>query len=124
MSQADPPFAVPPDIVLDLPPPLSVNRTRKIDWKAYPKVKEWIRQADFMFLTQKRSIPPVITGRYEIILTLSDNVLIDIDNTPKLVIDTVRRFRLVPDDNPNYLRKLTIELGNVAGCRVTIRPIA
>ena len=120
---SNPPFAVPADIVLDLPTPLSVNRTRRIDWKSYPKVKAWIREADGMFLMQKRKLAPAIKGRYEIIITLRDGSQTDADNTPKLVIDTVRRFRLVTDDNPTFMRKVTIEFGAVEGCRVTVRPV-
>lgn len=112
------------DIVLDLPAPLSVNRTRRIDWKSYPKVKAWIRQADAHFLMQKRKLAPAIKGRYEIIITLRDGSAIDADNTAKLLIDTVRRFNLVSDDNPTFMRKVTLEFGEVEGCRVTVRPLA
>ena len=112
------------DIVLDLPAPLSVNRTRRIDWKTYPKVKAWIRQADAHFLLQKRTLPPAIKGRYEIIITLRDGSAIDADNTPKLLIDTIRRFNLVSNDDPKHMRRVTIEFGDVEGCRVTIRPVS
>ena len=121
---SNPPFAVPADIVLDLPAPLSVNRTRRIDWKSYPKVKAWIREADGLFLMQKRKLAPAIKGRYEIIITLRDGSAIDADNTTKLLIDTVRRFNLVTNDDPKHMRKVTIEFGAVDGCRVTVRPIA
>lgn len=120
---SNPPFAVPADIVLELPRPLSVNRTRRIDWENYKHVKAWIREADGLFLMQKRKLAPAIKGRYEIIITLRDGSQTDADNTPKLVIDTVRRFRLVTDDNPTFMRKVTIEFGAVEGCRVTVRPV-
>lgn len=121
---ADRPFGVPPDIVLDLPAPLSVNRTRKIDWKAYRKVKAWQADADVLFLAQKRKLPPPIAGRYELLLTLRDGSRIDADNTAKIVIDAVRRFKLVADDSPKHMRRLTIQFGEVGGCRVTVRPMA
>ena len=120
----DLPFAPPLDIVLDLPEPLSVNRTRKIDWRNYKHVEAWQRQADANFLMQKRKLAPRIAGRYEIIITLRDGSTIDADNTPKLLIDTIRRFNLVNDDNPTFMRKVTIEFGDVEGCRVTVRPMA
>jgi hypothetical protein len=120
---ADPPFAAPPDIVLELPAPLSVNRTRRIDWASYPKVKAWMLRADAMFLMQKRKLAKPIAGRYELIITLRDGSRIDADNTAKLCIDTVRRLALVEDDDPKHLRRLTVEFGKVAGCRVTIRPM-
>ena len=120
---SNPPFAVPADIVLELPRPLSVNRTRRIDWENYKHVKAWIREADGLFLMQKRKLAPAIKGRYEIIITLRDGSQTDADNTPKLVIDTVRRFRHVTDDNQTFMRKVTIEFGAVEGCRVTVRPV-
>ena len=120
---SNPPFAVPADIVLDLPTPLSVNRTRRIDWKSYPKVKAWIREADGMFLMQKRKLAPSIKGRYEIIITLRDGSAIDADNPVKILIDFVRRVKLVSDDSPAFMRRVTIEFGAVEGCRVTVRPV-
>jgi Holliday junction resolvase RusA-like endonuclease len=119
----DAPFTVPPDIVLDLPSPLSVNRTRKIDWTAYAKTREWVARADAMFLAVKRKLPPPIRGRYEIFITLKEG-RIDADNAVKLLVDTVRRFGLVEDDDPKHLRRLTVEFGPVEGSRVTIRPMA
>jgi hypothetical protein len=122
-SQADPPFAVPPDIVLDLPAPLSVNRTRKVDWSARPKINAWMRDAEGMFYEQKSRIPPPIKGRYEVFITLKQGRL-DADNGIKIIIDTIRLLGLVEDDNPKHLRRLTVEFGSVEGCRVTIRPVA
>jgi hypothetical protein len=109
-----------PDIVINLPSPLSVNRTRRIDWKNYPLVKEWQRQADALFLLQKRSLPPPIQGQYGITITLEDGSRIDADNTVKLLIDTIRRYRLVVDDDPKRMRHVVIEFGDVEGCRITI----
>ena len=111
-------------IVLDLPAPISVNRSRRIDWATYPKVKEWQRQADNFFLVQKRNLPPPITGKYEITLTLKDGSKLDADNAVKLLIDTVRRFKLVTDDSPEFMRRVVIEFGEVKeGCRVTVKPM-
>lgn len=111
-------------ITLNLPAPLSVNRTRKIDWAAHKKTKEWLRQADALFLTQKRAIGRPIAGRFEITITLPLGSKIDADNTLKGVIDCVRRFRLVADDSPAYMRRVVVEFGEApTGCRVTIKPI-
>lgn len=43
IATADRPFGLPADIVLDLPAPLSVNRTRRIDWAAKPHIGRWIK---------------------------------------------------------------------------------
>lgn len=120
---SNPPFAVPADIVLELPTPLSVNRTRRIDWENYKHVKAWLREADGMFLMQKRKLAPAIKGRYEIIITLQDGSAIDADNPVKILIDFVRRVKLVSDDSPAFMRRVTIEFGAVEGCRVTVRPV-
>ena len=121
----DAPFAVPPDIVLSLPAPISVNRTRRIDWNNYPKVKDWMRQADALFLSQKRKLPPAIKGRYEVIITLAEGSRIDADNSVKLLIDSLRRFQLVVNDDPTRMRKVTIQFGKIEeGCQVIVRPIA
>ena len=110
------------DITILCPPPLSVNRTRKIDWCNHKRVKEWLRQADALFLTQKRGLPPPILGRYEIIITLQYGSRLDADNAAKSIIDLVRRFGLVTNDDFEHMRRVTIEFGDVPeGCRVTLR---
>lgn len=110
-------------IVLELPKPLSVNRIRRIDWRAYNRVTAWQAEADAMFLDQKRKLPPPITGPYEITITLRDGSRMDLDNCTKLTIDCCRRFQLVADDSPKYMRKVTIQFGKTDGCRVEIKPV-
>jgi Holliday junction resolvase RusA-like endonuclease len=111
-------------VILDLPAPLSVNRTRRVDWGNYPKVKAWMRQADALFLTQKRKIGPPVSGGFEIVITLPLGSRIDADNTLKGVIDCVRRFRLVTDDSPAYMRRVVVEFGDApTGCRVAVNPL-
>jgi hypothetical protein len=111
-------------IVLDLPAPLSVNDTRRVDWRNYPKVKAWQRQADALFLTQKRKLGPAVAGGFEIVVTLPEGSKIDADNTIKIVIDCVRRFRLIADDSPAYMRRVVVEFGDApTGCRVTVNPL-
>lgn len=90
-------------IVINLPAPPSVNRTRRIDWRNHARTKEWLRQADALFLTQKRTLPPPIAGRFEITVTLRDGLRIDADNTLKAIIDVCRRFNLIADDSPRDL---------------------
>jgi hypothetical protein len=43
-------------VILDLPAPLSVNRTRRIDRRSMPAQREWKRKADALFLLQKRRL--------------------------------------------------------------------
>lgn len=110
-------------ILLDLPAPLSVNRTRRIDWRYKKRVDAWQADADAHFLTQKQKLAGAkIGGRFELTITLPDGSAIDADNAIKGVIDTIRRFGLVPDDAPKFMRRVVIEFGEApAGCRVTIR---
>ncbi len=114
---------MPADIVLDLPAPLSVNRTRRIDWRAKSRVDAWQKDADAHFLLQKRGLPAAISGRFELVITLKEGSRLDADNAIKGVIDAIRRFRLVSDDSPKFMRRVVIEFGEApAGCRVTVRP--
>lgn len=120
------PFGCPPDIVLDLPVPPSVNRTRKVDWRGHSKYVAWRREADKHFLLVKRENKGrEITGQFEAIVTISgEHTSIDLDNGVKALLDYARRLELVPDDSPKYLRKLTVEWGKAQeGCRLTLRPI-
>jgi Holliday junction resolvase RusA-like endonuclease len=111
-------------IILDLPAPISVNETRRINWRAKAKIDAWTRDADAHFLLRKRKCGPAILGQFEITITLPDGSQTDADNAVKGIIDAVRRFRLVPDDNPKFMRRVVIEFGEApTGCRVMIRPL-
>ena len=100
-------------IVLDLPAPLSVNRTRRIDYSSMPAHRQWKRQADSLFLFQKRQCLAggAITGPFEATITISSSCRLDLDNGIKCLIDTAREYGLVPDDSPKFLRKLIVEFG-------------
>lgn len=127
-SMADPPFAVPPDIVLDLPAPPSVNRTRKIDWKGKRQVAAFQNVADAYVLAAKgRANSPLrLTKipRFELTITMSEHhTRIDLDNGLKALIDYLRRIGLIEDDSPKHMRRLVVQWGLAPfGCRVTVRP--
>lgn len=125
----DPPFACPPDIVLDLPVPPSVNRTRKINW-ADRLHSKWIEVADKCVLAAKCKVVGSIRGRkidgpFEAIIQLSaEHTKMDLDNAIKGLIDYARRIELIVDDGPKYMRRLTLEWGEApTGCRLTLRPM-
>src|SRR5262245_5256180 len=91
-SLADAPFHCPPDVVLDLPAPISVNTIRRFDWAASRKLSKWRKEADALVLAAKcRSQNPVRFNkikRFEIWITLSESLVdIDADNAPKHLID-------------------------------------
>jgi Holliday junction resolvase RusA-like endonuclease len=129
-SMADPPFACPPDVVLDLPPPPSVNRTRRVNWAAKREGDAWRNVANAYVLAAKgRAVAPLkLTKikRFELIVTLSEHhTKIDLDNGLKALIDYLRKIELIEDDSYKHMRKLTVQWGLAPmGARVTVRPCA
>jgi Holliday junction resolvase RusA-like endonuclease len=129
-SMADAPFHCPPDVVLDLPAPPSVNRTRKIDWKGKKQLTSWGNVADgFVLAAKGRKINPLQLRkipRFELLITISEHhTKIDLDNGLKALIDYLRRIELIEDDGPKHMRRLTVEWGLAPfGARVTVRPCA
>lgn len=126
-SFPDPPFAVPPDYVLDIPLPPSVNRTRKIDWKNWTKYKKWRETAGFHLVSngQYRKAPRRLQA-YELRITLDWlNCKQDPDNPIKAAIDLLRSLEIITDDSPKFAKRITIEWGTAPdGCRLTLRPVA
>ena len=126
-SYADPPFAAPPDIVLDLPAPPSVNRTRRVDWAATRVVKAWQNVANAYVLAAKgRANSPLKlckVSRFELLIVMSEHhSRIDLDNGLKALIDYLRKIELIEDDSPKHMRRLVVEFGLAPhGCRVTVR---
>lgn len=116
------PFALACDIVLDLPVPPSVNRTRKVNWAAHAKTKAWISAADKTLLAQGWQRGGII-GRVELRVTLSEaHTGLDLDNALKGLIDYLRRIEVIEDDSKKYLRRLTVEWGTAPeGARVVVR---
>lgn len=119
---------IPADIVLDLPPPISVNKMRKIDWTASKRLQAWKRSADNYVLAAKcRSDNPlklVKIPRFELWITLSEAIVeIDADNSLKHLIDYLRRIELIENDAKKNMRGVHVVFGVAPiGCRVTVRP--
>jgi hypothetical protein len=107
-------------IVLDLPKPLSVNRTRRIDWRAKPAIDRWVKSADALVMSRGR-LQKRICGPFEAIITLPIGSALDADNTPKMIIDYARRLELIDNDDPKRMRRLTVEFGEAPeGCRLIL----
>jgi Holliday junction resolvase RusA-like endonuclease len=125
-----PPFVVEPDIILDLPAPPSVNKTRKIDWAASRDVKAWRNVANAYVLHAKmRSVRPLQftkVKRFQLTVVMSEHhTKIDLDNGLKALIDYLRKIELIEDDSYRHMRRLVVEWGHAPmGCRVTVRPCA
>ena len=112
------------DITLNIPPPPSVNRLRRVDWASRAQHRNWCLRADLLISAHGPRPPPVrmITGAYEIIIQVPESSRLDLDNHHKAIIDYLVSREFVPGDAKKYLRKLTIEWGGVqAACRVAIR---
>ena len=126
-SMADAPFHAPPDIVLHLPPPVSVNKTRRIDWTGQQAVKNWKRLADqfVMVAKSRKEVRFDRLDRYELHITLSeDHCELDTDNGLKLIIDYLRNRDITAGDAKGQLRKLLVEWGYApAGVRVVVKPL-
>lgn len=122
---SDPPFNPPTDIVLDLPVPPSVNRTRRVNWAYSQAYAEWFAAADALVMAQGRRRGIGIPGKYEAHILLDERLCrLDADNGIKALIDYARRIELVHDDNRKFLRKITVEWGEAPeGCRLTIREV-
>ena len=122
----DVPFAPPPDIVLDLPPPPSVNVTRKIDKSALTKIAAWTRSADALTTAAWSGgrRPKGVLGRFEATIVLSETMTkMDLDNAVKKTIDYAKRLGLIADDGPRYMRAVHIVWGDAPeGCRLILRP--
>lgn len=124
---ADPPFACPPDTILYLPPPPSVNRTRRVDWANAKHHQRWIAAADaeVMAAGGMRHLPKIL-GTFEALLIIDEHLNnLDLDNACKAVIDYARRLGLIVNDDKKHMRKVTIEWGHAPrGCRLILRPCA
>jgi Holliday junction resolvase RusA-like endonuclease len=130
VSMADAPFHCPPDIVLDLPRPISVNRI----WRATragagrvtlsPEYKRWKEHADqiTMAMGQFRGLKQV-KGKFEALIVV-ERCQGDLDNRAKGVLDWLQSRGVIADDK--FCERLVLEWGNATtaphGCRVTVKP--
>jgi len=121
-----PPFALPPDIVLDLPAPISVNRIwrkTKTGVIKSPAYTGWIKRADAMLVEmgQLQGVKP-IPGRFTASILVKRSRL-DLDNNSKCVLDFLQSRNFVVDDK--LCEELTLRWGDApTGARVTVRPCA
>lgn len=101
-------------VVLDLPPPPSVNRTRKINWRASARAASWLRAADALTMAAKAKARGLLLGfpgeRVEVkVLLREDAVGLDLDNGIKCLLDYLVRAEVISDDRKRFLRRLVVE---------------
>lgn len=115
------------DIVLDLPPPISVNKLRKIYWPADKKAQEWRDMADRFLLAAKarKEVRFERLERFELHILMSEShTNIDLDNGLKLLIDYLHQREIVANDAKKNMRRIVVEWGHApAGCHITIKPL-
>lgn len=125
----DLPFLPPPDklAVVNLPPPVSVNKTRKVNWAAKPTVEKWKARADMLVMASGgvRKLGDKMPGCFEARIVIdADQYRGDLDNAAKAAIDYCKRLGLIVDDSRKYMRRVIIEWGEApAGMRVTLREV-
>lgn len=128
-----PPFALGDDVMLDLPVPPSVNKTRRYDMASTKLVCAWKDRAEPMVLAAKTSaINPLRLSRikrFEVAIIVSeDHTEMDLDNGIKTLIDYLKTIGVIRDDAKKNMRGLTVIWGSSTdapeGCRVFVRPCA
>lgn len=121
-----PPFALPPDIVLDLPAPISVNRIwrkTKSGMIKSDRYRQWMAKADAMlhYTGQLKGLKPIV-GNFTALLIVKRSNL-DLDNNAKCVLDFAQSRCFIVDDK--LCEELILKWGDApAGCRLTLRPCA
>ena len=124
---SDPPFAAPIETVVDMPPPPSVNLTRRLTGSGANLIAQWRHQAGMRVLVDggvKRLAK--MPDRFEALITLDEKQCrCDLDNAAKAVIDYAKILELIVDDAPRYMRRVTIEWGEAPrGARLVLRSVA
>jgi Holliday junction resolvase RusA-like endonuclease len=113
----------PQDIVLDLPLPVSVNRTSgsRLGSKHH-LVKEWRRQANaYLMLTRQGKLLKLIPGTVFIEIVWDIQDIADIDNRIKHLLDYLQDLGVMNNDN-KVAGLYVIKGATIAGCRVRVQP--
>lgn len=125
-DMTDRPFGCPLDIILDIPVPLSVNRTRRENKAAKKEIENWLVKADAQIMssgqyrTARRQRKPEQPCEIKIILDPA-KCRLDPDNPVKNAIDYLRRLELLTNDTGKFVRRIVVEWGTApAGCRLVI----
>jgi len=112
-------------IVLDLPPPISVNRIWRKTKAGMSKslgYTRWIKRADAMLIEmdQLKGVKP-LPGQFSALLVVKRSN-IDLDNSAKCVLDFLQSRNFIVNDR--LCEELTLRWGHApTGCRITIRAI-
>lgn len=134
-SMADAPFHCPPDVVVDLPYPPSVNRlwrsTAAEKNRVYlsPSYVKWKEAADVLLLGAKGWRSKKIAGAFGIEIALCPTAQGhprgDLDNRIKAVLDYLQRVEIIANDKncQRLVAEWVVRERAPHGCRVTVTPI-
>jgi Holliday junction resolvase RusA-like endonuclease len=65
----------------------------------------------------------MVIDRFDLTIIVSKDSRLDLDNGIKSCIDILKRYGLIKDDSPRYMRRVIIEWGEAKyGCRLILRP--
>lgn len=135
-SLADAPFHCPPDVVLDLPYPPSVNRlwrsTAAEKNRVYlsPSYVKWKDAADALLMGTRGWRSGKIKGAFSVEIALcptsQGHPRGDLDNRIKAVLDYLQRVEVIANDKfcERLLAEWVEQPRAPTGCRVTVRPCA
>lgn len=133
-SCADAPFHCPPDVVLDLPYPPSVNKlwrsTAAISsHRVYlaPSYVKWKAHADALLMSVRGFSTRRVTGHFSIDIDLcppAKHPRGDLDNRIKAVLDFLQRSLVIQNDKDcqRLVAQWVPQERAPHGCRVTVRP--
>ncbi len=124
VDTSNPPFALPPEIVLDLPKPPSTNglffnssgggRARTAEYRS------WLTEAGWAVRIQRQKN---IKGPVKIGIAIEDAGKGDLDNFCKATCDLLVKHGLIEGDDRSIVRLIGMEWStSVTGCRVIVRP--
>jgi len=103
--------------MLDLPPPISVNRLRRLNKAELFAHGRWIDRCDRTVTAQWAaaklrgvSRPNFGDAKVEITVQLNERMkLRDADNAGKAVLDYLKRIEIIRDDSKQYVRRIIFE---------------
>lgn len=122
----DAPFHTPAELVINLPLSPSTNhlfatvgkkRIRTVEYTA------WAKEAGYLLNKQR---PPLMAGKVILLIEVEEPktaIRQDCTNRIKAVEDLLVSHRVLQGDDQRFVRSVTVAWADVAGVRITIRPV-
>ena len=131
-NYADPPFRMPAELVIDLPMPPTTNNLFATDRSSRRRFRTaeylaWVKEAGYRLNAQ---LPPVrgfsMAGKVALLIEVAEPKTArrqDVCNREKAVTDLLVSHRVLQGDDQRFVREITMRWADVAGVRVTVKPI-